>query len=91
MRHIKPRMIILGDDFESLSVCNKGFLNEPAVSHKEPGAADHSSVEWDVMFDQILSMLGLCPSNYLLLVIVNINHSMSFFFGTIRIKVTPIV
>ena len=42
---------------------------ESAVSHEEPGAGGHSSVEWDVMFDQILSMLGLCPSNYLLLVI----------------------
>ena len=31
---------------QNLSVSNKGFLNGPAVSHKEPGAADHSSVEW---------------------------------------------
>ena len=48
----------------------KGFFNEPVVSHKEPGAADHSSVKWDVMFDPILSTLGLCPSYYLLLAIV---------------------
>ena len=34
--------------------CGKG-VEEPVVSHEEPGAADHSSVEWDVMFDQILS------------------------------------
>ena len=46
-------------------------LNEPVVSLKEPGAADHSSVEWDGGFNLVLSMLGLRPSNYLLFVIVN--------------------
>jgi len=29
-------------------------------------------VEWDVAFNLVLTSLGLCPSNYLLLVIVNI-------------------
>ena len=48
------------------------FLNAPVLNLKEPGAADHSSVEWDVAFNLVLSTLGLCPSNYLLLVIVNI-------------------
>ena len=31
-------------------------VDEPVVSHEEPGAADHSSVEWDVLFDPILSV-----------------------------------
>ena len=48
------------------------FLNAPVLNLKEPGAADHGSVKWDVGFNLILSTLGLCPSNYLLLVIVNI-------------------
>ena len=36
---------------------------------KEPGAADHSSVEWYVGFNLVLFTLGLCPS--ILLVLVN--------------------
>ena len=26
-------------------------LDELVVSHDQPGAADHSSVDWDVLFD----------------------------------------
>ena len=33
--------------------------DEPVLSHEEPGATDHSSVEWEVVFDRILSVLGL--------------------------------
>ena len=51
--------------------CVNSRLNEPVVSLKEPGAADHSSVDWDGGFNLVLSMLGLRPSNYLLFVIVN--------------------
>ena len=29
---------------------------EGLMSHEEPGATDHSSVEWDVLFDRILSV-----------------------------------
>ena len=36
------------------------------MSHEEPGATDHSSVEWDVVFDRILSILGLSPRVYVL-------------------------
>ena len=31
--------------------------DEPVVSHEEPVATDHSSVEWDVLFDRILSAI----------------------------------
>jgi len=31
-------------------------FDEPVVSHDKPGAADHSSVEWDVLFYPILSL-----------------------------------
>ena len=51
-------MIILGKFFEELNACNNKVVNL-----KERGAADHSSVEWDVGFNLILSTLGLCPSN----------------------------
>jgi len=40
------------------------FFYEPAVSHDKPGAADHSSVDWDVLFNPILSILGFSPSFY---------------------------
>ena len=30
-------------------------FDEPVVSHKEPGAADHISVHWDVFIKLILS------------------------------------
>ena len=40
------------------------------------GAADHSSVEWDVGFNLVLSTVVLCPSNYL--VIVNNNFFLHF-------------
>ena len=36
------------------------------MSHEEPGAAEHSSVKWKVMFDSILPSSGLSPSSYLL-------------------------
>ena len=32
-------------------------VDEPVVSHEGPGAADHSSVDWDVLFDRILSTI----------------------------------
>ena len=35
----------------------------------EPGAADHSSVDWDVLFDPTQSISGLSPG-YLILFIV---------------------
>ena len=31
--------------------------DEPVVNHEEPGATDHSSIEWDVLFDRILSAI----------------------------------
>ena len=31
--------------------------DEPVVSHEEPGATNHSSVEWDEVFDRILSVI----------------------------------
>ena len=34
------------------------LLNEPVVSLKEPGAADHSSVDQDALFEPILSNFG---------------------------------
>ena len=34
----------------------------PDVHHDKPGAADPSSVDWDVLFNPILSILGLSPS-----------------------------
>ena len=42
--------------------------DEPVVSHEEPGATDHSRVEWDVLFDQILSAIRtMSPKVYILL------------------------
>ena len=38
-----------------LMIIGKG-VDEPVVRHEEPGATDHSSVEWDVLFDRILSV-----------------------------------
>ena len=32
-------------------------VDEPVVSHEEPGAAGHNSVEWNVLFDRILSAI----------------------------------
>ena len=55
-RHVKPS-IILGKKWSLFLVyCNwrKG-VDEPVVSYEEPGAAVHSSVEWDELFDHILS------------------------------------
>ena len=45
----------------SKKVCVLIFNDEPVVSHDKPGAADHSSVEWDVLFDptQSISRLSL--------------------------------
>ena len=34
--------------------------DEPVLSHEEPGATDHRSVEWDVLFGSC-PLLGLCP------------------------------
>ena len=39
-----------------LSILGKGG-DEPVVSHEDQGASDHSSVEWDVVFDRILSAI----------------------------------
>ena len=39
----------------------KMFIDEPVVSHVEPEAADHSSVDWDVLFDPTQSSSGLSP------------------------------
>ena len=38
------------------------FIDEPVVSHDKPGAADHISVDWNVLFNSILSNSGFCPS-----------------------------
>ena len=43
---------------------------EPVVSHDKPGAADHSSVDWDVLFDPTQSSAGPSPGYYILLVLV---------------------
>ena len=51
-------MIILGKDFLKNLSALMGSFNTPVVSLKEPGAADHSSVEWDVGFNLVLSMVG---------------------------------
>ena len=55
MRHIK----------EAESFRDKGyrefFFDGPVVSHQELGDADHSSFEWDVMVDPILSTFS--PTN----------------------------
>jgi len=40
------------------------------VSHDEPGAADHSSVDWDVLFDPTQSNSGLSPGYFILLILV---------------------
>ena len=47
-----------------------GFLNfdKPVVSHDKLGAADHSSVDQDALFELILSTWG--TESYILLVIV---------------------
>ena len=39
-------------------------------SHDEPEAVDHSSVDWDVLFDPTQSNSGLSPGYYKLLVFV---------------------
>jgi len=39
------------------------------VSHDEPGAADHSIVDWDVLFDPTQSSSVPSPSYYILLVL----------------------
>ena len=31
--------------------------DKPVVSHEDPGANDHSSVEWDGVLDRILSVI----------------------------------
>ena len=31
--------------------------DKPVVSHEDPGANDHRSVEWDVVLDRILSVI----------------------------------
>ena len=36
---------------------NGKCLDDLVVSHEEPGATDHGSVEWDVLFDRILSTI----------------------------------
>ena len=60
-------------------------LDEPVVSHDKPGAADHRSVDWDVLFNPIMSILGFCPNYYMLLVLVfnikklKIKHKKGFF------------
>ena len=46
------------------------FIDEPVVSHDEPGAADHSSVDWDVLFDPTQSISGLSPGYQVLLLLV---------------------
>ena len=51
---------------ESVFILIEKGVDEPVVSHEEPGATDHSSVEWDVVFDRILSILGLSPRVYVL-------------------------
>ena len=38
------------------------IFDKPAVSHDKPGAADYNSVDWDVLFNPIRSILGLSPS-----------------------------
>ena len=38
------------------------------MSHDEPGAADHSIVNWDVLFDPTQSSSVPSPSYYILLV-----------------------
>ena len=43
-------------EFFFLSFWGEGG-DEPVVSHEEPGATDHSSVEWDVLFARILSAI----------------------------------
>ena len=35
------------------------------LSHDKPGAVDHSSVDWDVLFHPILSISGLSPGYYI--------------------------
>ena len=40
---------------ESFFILMGEGVDEPVVSHEEPGAADHNSVEWDVLLDRILS------------------------------------
>ena len=39
------------------------------MSHDEPGAADHSIVNWDVLFDPTQSSSVPSPSYYILLVL----------------------
>ena len=51
---------------ESVFILIEKGVDEPVVSHEEPGATEHSSVEWDVVFDRILSILGLSPRVYVL-------------------------
>jgi len=52
------------------------FIDEPVLSHDETGAADHSSVDWNVLFDPTQSNSGLSPGYYILLVLV-FNHKSS--------------
>jgi len=42
------------------------FIDEPVMSHDETGAADHSSVDWNVLFDPTQSNSGLSPAYYIL-------------------------
>ena len=53
-------------------------FDKPVVSHDKLGAADHSSVDQDALFEPILSTWGLSPIGYILLVIVFIQEKNGF-------------
>ena len=47
-------------------------FDKPVESHDKLGAADHSSVDQDALFEPILSTWGLSPIGYILLVFIQI-------------------
>ena len=53
------------------------------MSHDEPGAADHSSVDWDVLFDPTQSISGLSPGYQVLLLLV-FNFNIIGLTGSLR-------
>ena len=59
------------------------FIDEPVVSHDKPGAADHSSVDWDVLLDPTQSNSGLSPDYFIHLVLV-FNFIKSIYCGSIK-------
>ena len=61
------------------------------MSHDEPGAADHSSVDWDVLFDPTQSNSGLSPGHDILLVLdLNFNKQPNIFLLLLKKNVNII-